>query len=257
MASEQQAVRVAAIGDVHCTKASQGVLQPLFQQIDDSADILLLCGDLTDFGLPEEAQILAKELTTSLKIPAVAVLGNHDFESGQAEEVKRILCDAGVKVLDGDSCEIHHIGFAGAKGFAGGFGDRALQAWGEETIKRFVHEAIDEALKLEKAISRLQTAQRVVLLHYSPVRATVEGEPPEIFPFLGSSRLEETLNRYPLTAIFHGHAHHGSPEGRTQRDVPVYNVALPLLRRVYPDQPPFRVEVIPAILPSALDDEHQ
>jgi Icc-related predicted phosphoesterase len=257
MASEQQAVRVAAIGDVHCTKTSQGVLQPLFQQIDDSADILLLCGDLTDFGLPEEAQILAKELTTSLKIPAVAVLGNHDFESGQAEEVKRILCDAGVKVLDGDSCEIQHIGFAGAKGFAGGFGDRALQAWGEETIKRFVHEAIDEALKLEKAISRLQTAERVVLLHYSPVRATVEGEPPEIFPFLGSSRLEETLNRYPLTAIFHGHAHHGSPEGRTQRDVPVYNVALPLLRRVYPDQPPFRVEVIPAILPSALDDEHQ
>lgn len=257
MASEQQAVRVAAIGDVHCTKTSQGVLQPLFQQINDSADILLLCGDLTDFGLPEEAQILAKELTTSLKIPAVAVLGNHDFESGQAEEVKRILCDAGVKVLDGDSCEIHHIGFAGAKGFAGGFGDRALQAWGEETIKRFVHEAIDEALKLEKAISRLQTAERVVLLHYSPVRATVEGEPPEIFPFLGSSRLEETLNRYPLTAIFHGHAHHGSPEGRTQRDVPVYNVALPLLRRVCPDQPPFRVEVIPAILPSALGDEHQ
>jgi Icc-related predicted phosphoesterase len=244
MASEQQAVRVAAIGDVHCTKTSQSVLQPLFQQIDDSADILLLCGDLTDFGLPEEAQILAKELTTSLKIPAVAVLGNHDFESGQAEEVKRILCDAGVKVLDGESCEIHHIGFAGAKGFAGGFGDRALQAWGEESIKRFVHEAIDEALKLERAISRLQTAERVVLLHYSPVRATVEGEPPEIFPFLGSSRLEETLNRCPLTAIFHGHAHHGSPEGRTQRDVPVYNVALPLLRRVYPDQPPFRIEVI-------------
>lgn len=256
MASGQQAVRVAAIGDVHCTKTSQGVLQPLFQQIHDSADILLLCGDLTDFGLPEEAQILAKELTTSLKIPVVAVLGNHDFESGQVEEVKRILCNAGVKVLDGDGCEIHHIGFAGAKGFAGGFGERALQAWGEESTKRFVHEAIDEALKLEKAIARLQTSQRVVLLHYAPIRATVEGEPPEIFPFLGSSRLEETLNRYPVTAIFHGHAHHGSPEGRTQRDVPVYNVALPLLRRVNPDQLPFRVEVIPAILPSAPDNKH-
>jgi Icc-related predicted phosphoesterase len=257
MASEQQAVRVAAIGDVHCTKTSQGVLQPLFQQINDSADILLLCGDLTDFGLPEEAQVLAKELTTSLKIPVVAVLGNHDFESGQAEEVKRILCDAGVKVLDGDGCEIHQIGFAGTKGFAGGFGERALQPWGEESIKRFVHEAIDEALKLEKAISRLQTAQRIVLLHYSPIRATVEGEPVEIFPFLGSSRLEETLNRYPVTAIFHGHAHHGSPEGRTQRDVPVYNVALPLLRRVYSDQPPFRVEVIPAIPLSTSDGEHE
>jgi Icc-related predicted phosphoesterase len=256
MTGQQQEVRVAAIGDVHCTKNSQDLLQPLFQRINDSADILLLCGDLTDFGLPEEAQILAKELTTNLKIPVVAVLGNHDFESGQAEEVRRILCDVGVRVLDGDGCEIHHIGFAGVKGFAGGFGERALQAWGEESTKRFVHEAIDEALKLEKAISRLQTAQRVVLLHYSPIRATVEGEPVEIFPFLGSSRLEETLNRYPVTAIFHGHAHHGSPEGRTQRDVPVYNVALPLLHRVYPDQPPFRVEVIPATLPLLPDDEH-
>jgi Icc-related predicted phosphoesterase len=251
MTNGQQAVRVAAIGDVHCTKTAQGVLQPLFQQINDSADILLLCGDLTDFGLPEEAQVLAKELTTSLKIPVVAVLGNHDFESGQAPEVQHILCDAGVRMLDGDGCEIHGIGFAGTKGFAGGFGARALEPWGEESIKRFVHEAIDEALKLEKAIARLQTAQRVAVLHYSPIQGTVEGEPPEIFPFLGSSRLEEPLNRYPVTAIFHGHAHHGSPEGRTQRGVPVYNVALPLLRRLSPDQPPFRIEVIPVLPPSA------
>lgn len=250
MDTGQHVVRVAAVGDVHCTKTSQGVLQPLFQQINDSADILLLCGDLTDFGLPEEAQVLAKELTASLKIPVVAVLGNHDFESGQAQEVQRILCDAGVKMLDGDGCEVHGIGFAGVKGFAGGFGQRALEPWGEESIKHFVHEVIDEALKLEKAISRLQTAQRIVVLHYSPIRATVEGESLEIFPFLGSSRLEEPLNRYPVTAIFHGHAHHGSPEGRTQRDVPVYNVALPLLRRVFPDQPPFRVEAIPVLPPA-------
>jgi Icc-related predicted phosphoesterase len=125
-----------------------------------------------------------------------------------------------------------------------------LQAWGEESVKRFVHEAIDEALKLERAISRLQTPQRIVVLHYSPIRATVEGEPPEIFPFLGSSRLEETVNRYAVTAIFHGHAHHGSLEGRTQRDVPVYNVALPLLRRNFPDQPPFRVVPIPVTPPA-------
>jgi Icc-related predicted phosphoesterase len=249
MATAQEVVRVAAIGDVHCTKTSQGVLQPLFQQINEGADILLLCGDLTDYGLPEEAQVLAKELTGSMKIPVVAVLGNHDFESGKAQEVKDILGDAGIKVLDGDSCEIHGIGFAGAKGFAGGFGERALEPWGEESIKRFVHEAIDEALKLERAISRLQTAQRIVLLHYSPIRATVEGEPPEIFPFLGSSRLEEPLNRYAVTAVFHGHAHHGSPEGRTQRQVPVYNVALPLLRRVFPEQPAFRVEAIPVTAP--------
>jgi Icc-related predicted phosphoesterase len=256
MAPEQQVVRVAAMGDVHCTKTSQGVLQPLFQQVNDSADILVLCGDLTDYGLPEEAQVLAKELTTSLKIPVVAVFGNHDFESGQAQEVERILSDAGVRVLDGDGCEVFGIGFAGAKGFAGGFGERALEPWGEESIKRFVHEAIDEALKLEKAIARLQTAQRIVILHYSPIRATVEGEPPEVFPFLGSSRLEEPLNRYPVTAIFHGHAHHGSPEGRTQRDVPVYNVALPLLRRIFPDQPPFRVTAIPQIPPPPPDRDH-
>jgi Icc-related predicted phosphoesterase len=252
MATDQYVVRVAAVGDVHCKKTSQGDLQPLFQQINDSADILLLCGDLTDYGLPEEAQVLAKELTSSLKIPIIAVFGNHDFESGQAQEVQDILCDAGVRLLDGDSCEVHGIGFAGVKGFAGGFGPRALGPWGEESIKRFVHEAIDEALKLEKAIAQLQTPQRVIVLHYSPIRATVEGEPPEIFPFLGSSRLEEPLNRHPVTVIFHGHAHHGSPEGRTQQHVPVYNVALPLLRRVFPDQPPFRVETIPVSPPADL-----
>jgi Icc-related predicted phosphoesterase len=257
MANGQQAVRVAAIGDVHCTKTSQGALQPLFQQINESADILLVCGDLTDYGLPEEAQVLAKELTASLKIPVVAVLGNHDFESDQAQEVQRILGDAGVRVLDGDGCEIHGIGFAGVKGFAGGFGQRALEPWGEESIKRFVHEAIGEALKLEKALSRLQSAQRIVVLHYAPIQGTVEGEPPELFPFLGSSRLEEPLNRYPVTSIFHGHAHHGSPEGRTQRGVPVYNVALPLLRRLSPDQPPFRVEVVPVIPPLAPDGKDE
>jgi Icc-related predicted phosphoesterase len=249
MATGQRMVRVAAVGDVHCTRTSQGALQPLFQQINDSADVLLLCGDLTDYGLPEEAQVLAKELTASLKIPVVAVLGNHDFESGQAQEVQRILGDAGVRMLDGDACELHGIGFAGVKGFAGGFGQRALEPWGEECIKRFVHEAVDEALKLERAIARLPIPQRIVALHYSPIRATVEGEPPEIFPFLGSSRLEEPLNRYSVTAIFHGHAHHGSPEGRTQQGAPVYNVALPLLRRVFPDQPPFRVEAFPVITP--------
>jgi Icc-related predicted phosphoesterase len=251
MATAQEVVRVAAIGDVHCTKTAQGALQPLFQQINERADILLLCGDLTDYGLPEEAQVLAKELTSSLKIPVVAVLGNHDFESGEVQEVQDILGDASVRVLDGDSCEIHGIGFAGTKGFAGGFGERALEPWGEESIKRFVHEAIDEALKLERAISRLQTPQRIVVLHYSPIRGTVEGEPPEIFAFLGSSRLEDPLNRYAVTAVFHGHAHHGSPEGRTQRQVPVYNVSLPLLRRCFPDQPSFRVEAIPVTAPSA------
>jgi Icc-related predicted phosphoesterase len=116
-----------------------------------------------------------------------------------------------------------------------------LGAWGEETIKRLVHETVEEALKLEAALAKLQTAQRVAVLHYAPIQATVEGEPPEIFPFLGSSRLEEPLNRYSVTAVFHGHAHYGSPEGRTLGDIPVYNVAMPLLKRTFPDHPPFRM----------------
>jgi len=245
MSTPKEVLRVAAVGDIHCTKTSQGALQPLFSQINERADVLLLCGDLTDYGLPEEAYILAKELTVAVKIPAIAVLGNHDYESGKQEEVQRILGEAGIIVLDGDAYTFHGVGFAGVKGFAGGFGQWVLGPWGEESIKRFVHEAINEALKLEAALAKLNTTQRIAILHYSPIRTTVEGEPPEIFPFLGSSRLEEPLNRYPVTAIFHGHAHHGSPEGRTARDVPVYNVAAPLLRKVYPDQPPFRLIEIP------------
>jgi Icc-related predicted phosphoesterase len=234
-------VRIAAVGDLHCTKASQGTLQPVFSQAAQEADMLVLCGDLTDYGLPEEARVLAKELSAAAKLPIVAVLGNHDFESGQQDEVKQILCDAGVQVLDGEACEIDGVGFAGAKGFAGGFGRRALEPWGEAPIKAFVREAVEEALKLEMALARLRTERRVAVLHYSPIQATVEGEPPEIFCFLGSSRLEEPINRYAATAVFHGHAHHGTAEGRTVGDVPVYNVAMPLLVNGMPDGPRFRV----------------
>src|SRR2546421_4194701 len=238
-------LRIAAIGDLHVSKNSQGDFQQLYSQISEDADVLLLCGDFTDYGLPEEARVLARELTAAMKIPVIAVLGNHDFEGGKPNEIRQILADAGVNVLDGEATEIAGVGFAGVKGFAGGFGRGALGPWGEHAIKAFVQEAVDEALKLEAALARLRTPRRVALLHYSPIRATVEGEPPEIFPFLGSSRLEEPLNRYAVTAVFHGHAHHGSLEGRTQRQVPVYNVALPLLRRSFPDQPSFRVELIP------------
>ena len=238
-------VRIAAIGDVHCNRNSHGLVQELCAQIAQSADILLLCGDLVDYGLPEEAAILAKELN-GLKLPILAVLGNHEFESGKQDEVRRLITDAGVIVLDGDSYEIDGIGFAGVKGFAGGFGERALQPWGEDSIKHFVHEAVQEALKLESALAKLRTAQRIVLLHYAPIQATVVGEPEEIFPFLGSSRLEEPLNRYPVTAVFHGHAHQGSPEGRTKGDVPVYNVAMKLMQKIFPARPPFRIVEIPS-----------
>jgi Icc-related predicted phosphoesterase len=237
-------VRVAAVGDLHCTKHSHGALQSLFSQIAQRADILLLCGDLIDYGQLEEAEVLARELA-GVKIPMLAVLGNHEFESGQHREVERILSSAGVVVLDGDAYEVQGIGFAGVKGFAGGFGESALQPWGEDSIKKFVHEAVEESLKLESALAKLRTPQRIALLHYSPIQATVVGEPPEIFPFLGSSRLEEPLNRYPVTAVFHGHAHRGSLEGQTQNHVPVYNVAMKLLQCSFPDRPPFRLIEIP------------
>jgi Icc-related predicted phosphoesterase len=238
-------VRVAAVGDLHCTRSSSGALQTLFSRIAENADVLALCGDLTDRGLADEARILAKELQ-AVKIPKLAVLGNHDFESDAAGDVIEILAAAHVTVLDGTAIEIAGIGFAGAKGFAGGFGERALQAWGEHATKVFVREAVEEALKLESALARLRTPGRVVLLHYAPVVDTVDGEPREIYPFLGSSRLEEPLNRYAASVVFHGHAHRGQPEGKTSAGVPVYNVALPLLQHLYPDRSPFRVVEIPA-----------
>jgi Icc-related predicted phosphoesterase len=233
-------VRLAAVSDIHCGKASAGAFQALFAGISESADVLLIGGDLTDYGLPEEARVLAKELT-AVRIPVIAVLGNHDIESAQEDEVRRIVIDAGVHLLDGETCEVQGIGFAGVKGFAGGFGRGALGAWGEPMIKQFVHEALAEALKLEAALARLRSPTRVALLHYAPIRETVEGEPVEIFPWLGSSRLEEPLNRYPVSVVFHGHAHNGSPEGKTAGGTPVYNVCLPLLKKHYPDQPPYRI----------------
>jgi Icc-related predicted phosphoesterase len=233
-------VRIAAIGDLHYGRsATPGTLQPLFAQITEAADILVMAGDLTDYGLPEEARALAREMG-ALKIPAVGVLGNHDCESNQQNEVKQILTDAGLVLLDGDTTEILGIGFAGVKGFAGGFGRGALGPWGEDTIKKFVHECIDEALKLESALARLRNECVIAILHYAPIVDTVEGEPREIFPFLGCSRLEEPLTRFPVSAVFHGHAHHGQPEGRTRTNVPVYNVCMSLMRELSPAQP-FRI----------------
>src|SRR6185312_5577190 len=177
-------VRIAAVGDLHFGRAGAGPpLRTLFSQVVERADVLALCGDLTDTGEPEEAKALARALAAAT-IPTVAVLGNHDYESAKMPEVSRILCDAGVHVLDGGSCEVLGIGFAGVKGFAGGFGRRALGPWGEEIIKLFVKEALNEALKLETALARLRAARRVVLLHYSPIEGTVDGEPKEIYPYL-------------------------------------------------------------------------
>lgn len=239
-------IRFAAVGDLHCTKASGGTLRELFGQAAEAADALLLCGDLTDYGLPDEARVLADELSIASKRPIVAVLGNHDYESGQPDEVRQVLIRAGVQVLDGEACEVLGVGIAGAKGFCGGFGRGSLGAWGEAAIKQFVNEAIQEALKFEAALAKLRTPQRLALLHYSPIAGTVEGEPPEIFPFLGSSRLEDPLVRYPVQAVFHGHAHRGALEGRTVNGTPVYNVARPLLARSAPEgAPAFKLLEVP------------
>jgi Icc-related predicted phosphoesterase len=229
------------------------MLQPLFAQINDSTDVLVITGDLTDYGLAEEAKVLARDLTTSVAIPVVAVLGNHDFESGEQDEVRRILVDAGVHMLDGDAIEIHGVGFAGVKGFVGGFGRGSLGPWGEPVIKLFVQEALNEALKLESALARLKTTHRIAVLHYSPIRETVEGEPIDILPWLGSSRLEEPLDRFEVSAVVHGHAHRGAPEGKTATGIPVYNVALQVLKASYPDRPPFRIIEVPRERPTADD----
>jgi Icc-related predicted phosphoesterase len=230
-------VRIAAIGDLHYGHAtSPGSLQPLFAQASEAADVLVICGDITDYGLPEEARAFVKEVS-GVRIPMVAVLGNHDFESNQQGEIARILKDAGITTLDGDTTEVCGIGFAGVKGFAGGFGRRALGPWGETIIKQFVREAVDEALKLESALARLRNDRVVVILHYSPIQATVEGEPADIYPFLGCSRLEDPITRFSVSAVFHGHAHHGRPEGRTRTDVPVFNVSLTLMRELSPERP--------------------
>jgi Icc-related predicted phosphoesterase len=239
MSNGQKRLRVAAVADLHCTKKSFDAVRDLLSAMAKDADVILLGGDLCDTGLVAEAEVLSKALAP-LTAPVVAVLGNHDFECGKAAELEAMLCDVGVNLLDGKSCEIHGVGFAGVKGFAGGFGERALQPWGEPTIKSFVHETVEEALKLESALAALRTPKRIALLHYAPIVDTVIGEPPEIYPFLGSSRLEEPLNRYPVAAVFHGHAHRGSAKGMTKAGAPVYNVAKSVLQKSG-NGPPFKI----------------
>jgi len=229
-------IRIAAVGDLHYVRGGQAALQPWLGRVSEAADVLVLCGDLTDYGRLEEAQELAREFSVSVRIPIVAVLGNHDFESDQVAGIAGVLKEVGVNVLDGDTCELLGVGFAGAKGFAGGFGRGALGPWGEPVIKQFVQEAIAEALKLETALARLRTRHTIAILHYSPIAETAIGEPLEIYPYLGCSRLAEPLARYPVTAVFHGHAHNGAQQGRIG-ETPVYNVSLPLMNRVSPELP--------------------
>ena len=249
-AGPAEPVRLVALADLHFGRHRPDTYPPVLTAAAEGADIVILCGDLTDHGRIEEAEGLARTLKELIHLPIVAVFGNHDFESGHEAALREVFTAAGVHMLDGEAIEIKGIGFAGAKGFCGGFGARALGPWGESLIKSFVQETIAEALKLETALARLRSTTRIAVLHYAPVVSTVEGEPPEIFPFLGSSRLEEPLVRYDVAAVFHGHAHHGQPEGRTSSGAPVFNVSLPLLQRTQPSHPFRRFDVLPGIAAS-------
>ncbi len=222
---------IAITGDLHAGATPPGALRAEFASVDDEAELLLIAGDLTDHGSLEEAELLGAELA-NLRLPKVAVLGNHDHEHGEAEELMRALTRMGIRVLDGDLALFgERVAIAGAKGFCGGFGRAALQPWGEEVIKSFVLEAVNEALKLEAALARAQAYPvRVALTHYAPIKSTVEGENPEVLPFLGSSRLADAIEQFGATLAVHGHAHNGHLEGTTAGGIPVYNAAATLLR---------------------------
>ena len=226
-------MRIAATADLHFVPASQAILRDQLSKARDEADVLVLAGDLTNYGQPDEMEPLLNTLVR-LRVPTVAVLGNHDYESGREQELMRMMTAGGIKVLDGSAYERDGVGFAGTKGFVGGFGRGALTAFGEPEIKNFVRASIDEALKLERGLSQLRSPKRVVVLHYSPIAATVQGEAHEIFPFMGSSRLAEVIDRHGADLVVHGHAHHGALEGQTTSGVPVRNVAITLLQALQP-----------------------
>jgi uncharacterized protein len=226
-------MRIAATADLHFSPQSYAKLKDQFERVRDEADVLVLAGDLTNYGQPNEMEPLLNVLVR-LRLPTIAVLGNHDFESGKEEELAQMMTTAGIKLLNGSAYERDGVGFAGTKGFVGGFGRGVLTAFGEREIKDFVRASIDEALKLERAMSQLRTDKRVVVLHYSPIPDTVQGEAPEIFPFMGTSRLAEVVDRHGADLVVHGHAHHGKPDGKTTAGVAVHNVAISLLQAQEP-----------------------
>lgn len=216
-------MRIAAIADLHCRATSVGQIRPLLDGVEQEADLLILAGDLTDTGLPDEIKTLEAELD-GLDLPIIAVLGNHDHESDQADALTEMLCSQGVTVLDGTVCEVGEVGFVGTKGFCGGFDELFIQPYGERALKKFIQASLDEAVRLENALAKLDCRHKVAVLHYAPIKETIAGEPPELYPFLGSSRLANALDRLGVDVIVHGHAHHGSPFGRTRGGIPVHNV---------------------------------
>jgi len=226
-------MRIAATADLHFTPARFSALHDQLYRVRDEADVFVLAGDLTNYGRPEEMQPLLNVLVR-LRLPVIVVLGNHDYESGCQDDLMKMLTDEGIKVLDGSAYERDGVGFAGTKGFVGGFGRGVLTAFGEPEIKTFVRASIDEALRLERAMSQLRTKKRVVVLHYAPIATTIDGEAKEIYPFLGTSRLAEVIDRHGADLVVHGHAHNGKCDGQTPGGVPVHNVAITLLQSQNP-----------------------
>ncbi len=242
MSETDKKIRIAAMADIHVASNAQNMYKDTFGEISDKADVLLLCGDLTYSGQREEAEVLATELS-NCRIPVVAVLGNHDYDLGHHQEIRQTLENDLVTILDGNHVQINGVGFAGTIGFAGGFDKYMLNSFGEPPIKQFVREAVNEQLKLERALAPLETKKKIVILHYAPIRHTVVGEPTEIWPFLGSSRLLEPIENFNVTAVFHGHAHLGTYTSNTPKGTPVYNVAMPILEKLNKDQPYALVEI--------------
>ena len=242
--AEEQKIRIAAVGDIHVRENERGKWSEYFKEVSQQADILVICGDLTDTGDEGEAQLLSEELR-SCTIPVVGVLGNHDFEKGRHKLIRQMVQNDNVHILDGEAIVIKGVGFAGVKGFGGGFDNHMLSMFGEGAMKAFVQEAVDEALRLDRALARLdqenENIKKIAVLHYAPIKETVIGEPEAIFPFLGSSRLAEPLSRRQVVAAFHGHAHIGTLEGQTNGGVKVYNVAKPILQKA--GMPFFLLEV--------------
>jgi Icc-related predicted phosphoesterase len=232
MADGNGTFRLAAAADLHQRQEQAGRFREFVKAVNGEAEGLVLAGDLTDHGLVDEAKALAEALA-QLRVPCCAVLGNHDFEGNAVKEIVRILNEVKIVVLDGDHAIFDkRVGIAGVKGFAGGFERALLQAFGEPAVKAFVQEAVNEGLKLEAALAQLDLPKKVVLMHYAPIAATTDGEAPDLRPFLGTTRLAAPCDAFGASAVFHGHAHHGSPEGRTPGGIPVYNVAMPVLKRL-------------------------
>jgi Icc-related predicted phosphoesterase len=246
MAEETKVTRIAAVGDIHVREGDKGKWVEYFKEISRKADVLVICGDLTDTGDEGEAQVLAEELR-ACSIPVVGVLGNHDYEKGRHKLIRQMVQNENVHILDGEAVVINGVGFAGVKGFGGGFDNHMLSMFGEGAMKAFVQEAVDEALHLDRALARLdqenENIKKIAIMHYAPIKSTVQGEPEAIFPFLGSSRLAEPLSRRQVVAAFHGHAHIGTLEGETSGGVKVFNVAKPILQKAGYQYPFFLFEV--------------